>query len=123
MTEDDPSAEMCPAIHTKFVVFGGKYTYDNSHPLVFQTRMVWIPRYSGTDQKISCYFPSDLLTDLDHAGGAWENQSTKILWLLPTLQFHLSGSNSQVIWTTLPSFIGQTKQGPLYLKINFLPEH
>ena len=34
-----------------FVVFGDKYTCDNSNPLVFQTPMVRIPRFSGSDQK------------------------------------------------------------------------
>lgn len=28
-----------------------KYTCDNSNPLVFQTPMVQIPRFSGSDQK------------------------------------------------------------------------
>jgi hypothetical protein len=51
MPEDDPSAEMCSAIDIKFVVFGGKYTCDNSNPLVFHTPMVQIPRFSGSDQK------------------------------------------------------------------------
>jgi hypothetical protein len=51
MPEDGPSAEMCSAIHTKFVVSGGKYTCNNSNPLVFQTPTVRIPRFSNSDQK------------------------------------------------------------------------